>query len=115
MTDFKIYYYITPGGSNPVRKFIDSLDIRTKSKVHNLFELLKIYKTFLGFPHAKKVNQTELWELRTTGKKQVRIFYAKYARQGFVILHGFIKKTQKIPLKHLKIAQRRLKIWRNLD
>lgn len=51
-----------------------------------------------------------LFELRVQGKEGIaRVFYCTLTGKRIVILHGFVKKTQKTPQKELKIAQRRLK------
>ena len=51
-----------------------------------------------------------LFGLRVQGKEGIaRVFYCTLTGKRIVILHGFVKKTQKTPQKELKIAQRRLK------
>lgn len=49
-----------------------------------------------------------LYELRIRAKESIRIFYAKTI-EGYLLLHVFKKKTQKIPKKELKIAIDRMK------
>jgi phage-related protein len=60
----------------------------------------------LKMPFAKKIGN-KLWELRTSGKQKVRIIYSIEGNQIYLI-HWFIKKTQKIPIKELKTAIKRL-------
>lgn len=109
MVNFKIYYYLQSSSKkNPVKIFIDSLDNRTKGKVKYLFDLLQEYGFTLGLPYTKKIKSTDLWELRVISNKSVRIFYTKYSSKVFIMLHGFIKKSQKTPRKHLRIALSRL-------
>lgn len=62
----------------------------------------------LAFPQAKKVTKN-VFEIRVKLKGEYRGFYAYIGKSDIVILHFFRKKTQKIPVKDLKIAQRRLK------
>ena len=62
----------------------------------------------LEFPEARKVAK-ELFEIRITQKEVYRGFYAYIKGQYVVILHFFQKKTQKTPLKNIKLAQQRLK------
>ncbi|PIQ72422.1 hypothetical protein COY13_02790 [Candidatus Roizmanbacteria bacterium CG_4_10_14_0_2_um_filter_36_35] len=50
-----------------------------------------------------------LYELRVKTSVQIRLFFAYVPPNIFLILHGFIKKTNKIPLKELKIAINRKK------
>lgn len=61
----------------------------------------------VGMPLARKM-EGDLWELRsslTTGI--ARTFFTIYER-NMVLLHGFLKKSQKTPPKELTIAKRRM-------
>lgn len=53
-------------------------------------------------PHCKYLTNG-LYELRVRAKQEVRIFYFFSGNRAYFIL-GFIKKTQKIPLKQLRRA-----------
>mgnify|MGYP000663425715 CR=1 FL=1 len=50
----------------------------------------------------KKIKD-KLFELRILGKIEVRIFYM-FNKSKIILLHGFIKKSQKIPKKELRYA-----------
>jgi phage-related protein len=51
----------------------------------------------------------KLWELRTKTKDEaIRIFYVAVTGKRFVLLHGFVKKTDKAPKTELEIAVKRL-------
>jgi phage-related protein len=91
-----------------VEKFLNSLDIETQAKTERAVELLEDYGHNLGMPHSKKVEKG-IYELRVLGKKKVRLLYATKKRRAY-LLHGFIKKTRKIPKKELDIARWRFKI-----
>jgi len=41
-----------------------------------------------------------------------RVFFCTMVEQEIVMLHSFIKKTQKTPEKELKIAKARMKEWK---
>ncbi len=63
----------------------------------------------LGMPHTKLIDEG-LFELRVKGKEGIaRVFYCTRAGKRIVMLHVFIKKTQKTPKKELKLATRRMK------
>ncbi|MBT3864973.1 type II toxin-antitoxin system RelE/ParE family toxin [Candidatus Peregrinibacteria bacterium] len=57
-------------------------------------------------PHSKKIDD-KLFELRIRGKKEVRIIYCFY-RNTIILLHAFVKKTQKIPKRSILVAKNRL-------
>ncbi len=51
-----------------------------------------------------------LYELRLKGKEGIaRVLYCTVINRKIVMLHSFVKKTQKTPKKELNIAKKRLK------
>ena len=62
----------------------------------------------LEFPEARKVT-SKLFEIRIAQEGACRGFYAYMRGRYVVILHFFKKKTQKTPLKSIKLAEQRLK------
>lgn len=111
--DWNIIYYESSSGDIPVYDFVERLSPTAKSKVSNTFDLLIEYGIKLGLPHVKKVTGTDLWELRILGGDSIRIFYIATSGRVFLLLHGFIKKSQKAPKKEIKIALARLKEYKS--
>lgn len=107
--EWDIVYFKSSNGSNPIYDFIESLNTKAKAKILNTFDLLTEYGTRLGLPHVKKVTGTKLWELRILGSDSIRVFHVATPGRVFLLLHGFIKKSQKTPNKEIKIALTRLK------
>ena len=91
-----------------LEKFIKSLQKPTIAKVLRIIDLLEKFGQKLGPPHTKKIS-SRLFELRIPGKQEVRIFYTFHKSQIF-LLQGFVKKSQKIPQKEIKIALQKLKL-----
>ena len=51
-----------------------------------------------------------LYEIRAKGQEGIgRAFFCMIIGKENIVLHGFIKKTQKTPAKELNIAMKRLK------
>jgi phage-related protein len=49
-------------------------------------------------------------ELRVRGEgTQVRVFYCMRCPDAIIVLHAFQKKSQKTPLREIRLARRRLK------
>ncbi|MFN8523947.1 MAG: type II toxin-antitoxin system RelE/ParE family toxin [Chloroflexota bacterium] len=72
-----------------------------------LVELLREYGLELGLPHARPIGGG-LFELRARGRDGIaRAFYCFARGRRVMILHAFVKKTQKTPLQELRIARRR--------
>ena len=62
----------------------------------------------LGMPHTKALGNG-LFELRIKAQEGIaRVFYCVQIKSEIVILHSFIKKTQKLPDRELKTALKRL-------
>ena len=106
-----IYYYTSPLGSNPIKKFIDSLTSQQQVKILRIFQYIKESGLSNHLPQIKKLTGTPLWEIRILGKKNLRILYVIPKQNLLLILHGFIKKTNKTPPKELKTALNRYQEW----
>lgn len=94
--------------NDSVEKFIQSLEKNTIAKVIHAIELLGKFGNKLGLPHSKMVSRG-VFELRIHGNQNVRIFYA-FSKNKAILLHGFIKKTSKVPGKEINIAIKRLNV-----
>jgi phage-related protein len=63
----------------------------------------------IGQPQIKHL-QDKLWEMRLSGRDGIaRAIYVTRAGRRVVVVHAFIKKTQKTPRSALEIAERRAK------
>ena len=63
----------------------------------------------LGAPHTDSFGDG-LFELRLKGAEGIaRIFLCTLVGRRIVMLHSFIKKTQKTPLREIEIARKRMK------
>ncbi|MEK7597941.1 MAG: type II toxin-antitoxin system RelE/ParE family toxin [Patescibacteria group bacterium] len=103
----KIIYYISSSNDNPVKEFIDSLEHKQKVKVFHIFKLIIEYGINSIPQHIKKVAGTPLWEIRILGKDNIRMLYIISHKETILLLHGFIKKTQKTNSKEISIALKR--------
>lgn len=78
-----------------------------------LTELMRGYGPHIGMPHTKALGNG-LFELRLKGKEGIaRVMYCTLIEKEIYMLHVFMKKTDKIPLKELKLAKKRLKEVKN--
>ena len=72
-------------------------------------ERMEIYGPDLGMPHTKAMGNG-LFELRLkAGEGIARVFYCTTVGRRIVMLHQFIKKTDKTPAKELLVARTRMK------
>lgn len=80
-------------------------DLYLLPKASRLIKLLETFGNRLGMPYSKPID-TNLFELRARGQQEIRILYCFYKGQA-VLLHWFIKKTQKTPQKEISTALKR--------
>jgi len=67
----------------------------------------------LGEPHTQAMGDG-LFELRLKGPEGIaRVFYCTLVGKRIVMLHSFVKKTQKTPARELRTAQARMKEIKN--
>ncbi|MCG3195911.1 MAG: type II toxin-antitoxin system RelE/ParE family toxin [Candidatus Omnitrophica bacterium] len=72
-------------------------------------ERMEVYGPNLGMPHTR-VMEGGLFELRLKAAEGIaRVFYCTLVGREIVILHQFVKKSQKTPQRELEIARKRMK------
>ena len=101
----KVDFLVLPNGKTPVEDFLNDLDDKTLAKVYRLVEILE-QDGSLPFPHARKMQgYARLWELRVLSPRgAVRVFYVYIEKNRIVFVSGFIKKTQKTPIREIERA-----------
>ena len=102
----QIIFYEKESGKIPVQEFLDSLDISVVQKIAWTFKLIKendkVPKTYF-----KKLEGADgIWEVRIKLASNIYRIFSFWDRNNLVILtHGIIKKTQKTPVKEIKLAE----------
>jgi phage-related protein len=72
-------------------------------------DLLIEFGPNLGMPHTRAMGDG-LFELRVKGREGIaRVFYCTVIGQRIIILHSFVKKSEKTPKRELETARRRQK------
>ena len=72
-------------------------------------ERMELYGPDLGMPHTRAMG-SGLFELRLKAAEGIaRVFYCALVGRRIVMLHQFIKKSEKTPRKELDIARKRMK------
>lgn len=103
-------------GKVPVQDFLYSLNPKLRAKAFSDIELLKRLRTELKEPYVKPIKGKKnkgLYELRIKFSSNIaRIFYFTYYNNKFVLIHGFIKKTMKIPESEIKKARKYMEDYR---
>lgn len=108
---YQINFYRDRQGNEPAREVIEQLhnsknkmEQKRAAKINDYLEILSIEGKGAGEPYIKHI-QGELWELRPA---RDRIFFVAYLDESFVLLHHFVKKTQKTPQREIEKAFREI-------
>ncbi|PHS59183.1 MAG: hypothetical protein COB17_01285 [Sulfurimonas sp.] len=102
--NWNIEYY-----SSDVEDNILALPSGLLARYLRLTDMMIEHGSNLGLPHTKSLNNG-LFELRLKSKEGIgRVFYCTKVGKNIVMLHSFIKKSQKIPKNEMAIAQKRLR------
>lgn len=108
---YEIYFYRTRDGKEPVRDFMRELETRTDKASWVTREQIKQYLDYLralgtrAGPKIVKHLDGEIWELRPN---RYRVLFAAWYQGSFLILHTFLKQTQKTPPREIAQAKREL-------
>lgn len=106
---YKIIFYKDKDGKSAIEDYIQMLqdkgisskDSRIKvNKIISYINQLSIKGLEIGEPYIKHIDN-EIWELRPL---RDRILFAYCDNNNFILLHYFMKKTQKTPRKEIKKA-----------
>lgn len=102
--DYTITYY-----SETVQEEILALPDTLAARYIVLTRRMIALGPYLGEPHTKAFGDG-LFGLRLKGAEGIaRVFFCALVGKRIVMLHSFIKKTDKAPLRERKLAESRLK------
>lgn len=102
--NWTISYY-----SESIQKEILTLPAGFLARYLRYSDRMELYGPNLGMPHTRAMREG-LFELRIQAAEGIlRVFYCTIVGRKIVMLHQFIKKTDKTPSRELNIARRRMK------
>lgn len=101
-------FFSTASGTEPVREWLRGLDEDDCDIIGDNIKTLE-FGWPIGMPLCRSiVGHKDLWEVRSklTGGRIARVIFC--IKDGeMILLHGFIKKTQKTPPQDLDLATKR--------
>lgn len=105
---YSIHYF-----SIEVQRQIAALPSSLRARYIAVSARMLMYGPHLGEPHTKALGNG-LFELRLKASDGIaRALYCLEVEQRIVVLHVFIKKSTKLPLKDIRLAASRMKEVRN--
>jgi len=101
--DWEILYY-----SDEVQETIGAWPVGIRAYYARITERMSAFGPNLGMPFTDSLGQG-LFEIRARGKEGIgRAFFCTLVERKILILHAYIKKSQKTPARELEVARKRL-------
>ena len=102
----EIKFYEDRAGRVPVIEFLDSLDLKMRQKMLRAIQALQDIGMPFEFRYQSHWTMADI-ELRAkTGTNISRVMYFFVVGDRAVLTHGFIKKTEKTPLREKERAKK---------
>ncbi len=108
---FSVFFYKNKRGKQPVYDYIIELSKKKSkdssiklNKIQDYIQILEMYGLSAGEPYIKHL-QDNIWELRPL---RDRILFVAWIDNSFVLLHHFMKKTQKTPTREIVKAKKEI-------
>ena len=109
-------FFRTDRGNEPVREWLEKLGEKDEKIIDADIAVVTEHWPLVSRTSLVKKMQGEegLWEIRSRisdGKRIARVLFIVEAGE-VILLHGFIKKSQKTPRRDLRLARKRRGLWR---
>ena len=110
---YEVIFFRDANGNEPLADYLTELRHKSLSdknsrvnlnKIIAFIDLLEEHGTWIGEPVVKYLVD-DIWELRPLRN---RILFAQYKKNIYILLHRFIKKTDKTPAQEISQAKRNL-------
>lgn len=102
----KVVFYRSESGNEPVRDWLKDLHRHDKRQIGEDIKTSQLGWP-LGMPLIRKIDK-DLWEVRTRLADGIARVMFTVDGEYMVLLHGFLKKSQKTPQNELNAAVSRL-------
>jgi phage-related protein len=106
---FSVVFYRTEAGSEPALDWFRELDPEDRKTIGADLRTLQIGFP-LGMPLCRSIGDG-VWELRSSLPNRIARVLFLIDGQTFVVLHGFIKKSQQTPKPELDTARARKRAY----
>ncbi len=109
----RVVFFRTVSGAEPLREWLQGLSREDRKTIGEDIKTVQ-FGWPLGMPQVRKLDD-ELWEVRSRlGNRIARVIFS-VQRDVMILLHGFIKKSQKTPLSELNTARKRFWQFKEQD
>lgn len=95
------------------REELSAFPAKIRARAYVLLDRMKVEGVNLGMPHTRALGNG-LFEVRAKAQEGIgRVMYCTKIGSRIVVLHCFVKKTQKTPARDIEIALARLREFEN--
>ena len=104
-------FFAAASGTEPVREWLLGLAVEDRRAIGRDIAVVE-FRWPLGMPTCRQL-RGDVWEVRTSlaGGRIARVLFAIEDGE-LVLLHGFLKKTQRTPPEAIRLAKQRLGSYR---
>lgn len=106
---YRLEFYRDRNGHTPVLEYLHQFEENTSKdsrinlrKIRSYMRFLAEQGTYVGEPYIKHL-EGPIWELRPL---RHRVLFAAWRGDGFILLHAFLKRTQRTPRREIERALR---------
>lgn len=101
----KVVFYRTDAGREPVREWLKGMSPEDRKRIGEDIKTVQ-FGWPLGMPLVRSLGEG-LWEVRSNLSNRIARVIFVIQKGYMVLLHGFIKKSQKTPKIDLELARSR--------
>jgi phage-related protein len=105
-----VRFFATEAGSEPVREWLKGLSAQDRKTIGEDIKTVQ-FGWPLGMPLVDHL-ESDIWEVRIKLDNRIARVLFVIDKHTIILLHGFIKKSQKTPKQELDLAKQRLKTLR---
>jgi phage-related protein len=102
-----VFFFKTDAGAEPVRDWLKELTREDRKSIGEDIKTIQ-FGWPMGMPLVRKL-EANLWEVRTQLVRRIARVIFTVQEDKLIMLHGFIKKSQKTSSSDLNLARQRLK------
>lgn len=105
-----VRFFATDAGSEPVREWLKGLSAQDRKTIGEDIKTVQ-FGWPLGMPLVEHIGG-DIWEVRIKLDNRIARVLFVIDKHTMILLHGFIKKSQKTPKPEIDLAKQRLKALR---
>jgi len=103
-----VAFFRSGSGNEPVREWLKSLSREERKIIGEDIKTVQ-FGWPLGMPLVRKLDKS-LWEVRSRLPERIARVIFTTGESRMILLHGFIKKSQKTPQEDLQLAKTRRRL-----